>query len=396
MLAAACRIFARLAPGAAPILWACAVLAAGPTRTDQPLPQSPGSAANSFASPLEAAFSARAGESLRQFGYDLFGPAADAAGADAAPGAIQGDYVLNTGDAVLVTLRGQKSFSKRFTIDRNGQLVVDDLRPLTAAGLTLDALRRDLAAAAAATWPSTDAFASLAEVRRIGVLVTGAVRRPGRQEISAFATVLDALSAAGGVERGGSLRAVRRMRAGGSVAIDLYALQIAGASGNADMPLRDGDRLFVPPLGATVAVAGPVKRPGIYELPPGGGPLSAAELRDLAGGSLRPGQGRLLRFGIGPTGEEMTEEVADADAKRFGDGDLLLLAPRREDRRGEVRLEGHVLRPGPRAWSRAKTLPGLLSRTDLRPDPICPSPPWKAPSPPPVRVTCGRSPCPPS
>ncbi|WP_434618989.1 SLBB domain-containing protein [Azospirillum sp. B2RO_4] len=335
--------------------------------------QSPEHAADTSASPLEAAFSSRAGEPLRQFGYDLFAPAADATERiDTAPGAIQGDYVLNTGDAVLVTLRGQKSFSKRFTVDRNGQLVVDDLRPLTAAGLTLDALRRDLAAATAATWPNTDAFASLAEVRRIGVLVTGAVRRPGRQEISAFATVLDALSAAGGVERGGSLRAVRLMRAGGGVTVDLYALQIAGAPGNADMPLRDGDRLFVPPLGATVAVAGPVKRPGIYELPPGGGPLSAAELRDLAGGPLRPGQGRLLRFGIGPAGEETTEEVADGDARRFGDGDLLLLAPRREDRRGEVRLVGHVLRPGPRAWTRAETLPGLLSRTDLRPDPYLP------------------------
>ena len=29
MLAAACRIFARLAPGAVPLLWACAVSAAG-------------------------------------------------------------------------------------------------------------------------------------------------------------------------------------------------------------------------------------------------------------------------------------------------------------------------------------------------------------------------------
>ncbi len=373
MLAAACRIFARLAPGAVPILWACAVLAAGPTRSDSSSLQQPSALhADVSSSPIEAAFSSRAGEPLRQFGYDLFGTAMESAGSETAPGAIQGDYVLNTGDAVLVTLRGQKSFSKRFTIDRNGQLVVDDLRPLTAAGLTLDALRRDLAAAAAATWPNTDAFASLAEVRRIGVLVTGAVRRPGRQEISAFATVLDALSAAGGVERGGSLRAIRLMRAGGSVTVDLYALQIVGATGNADMPLRDGDRLFVPPLGATVAIAGPVKRPGIYELPPGGNPLSAAELRDLAGGPLRPGQGRLLRFGIGPTGEEMTEEIADADSKRFGDGDLLLLAPQREDRRGEVRLEGHVLRPGPRAWSRAKTLPGLLSRTDLRPDPYLP------------------------
>ncbi|WP_247893892.1 SLBB domain-containing protein [Azospirillum endophyticum] len=323
--------------------------------------------------PLEAAYSARAGEPLRQFGYGLFAPAGDAtAGIGAAPGAIQGNYVLNTGDALLVTLRGQKSYSKRFTIDRNGQLVVDDLRPLTAAGLTLDTLRQELAALVTATWPGTEAFASLAEVRRIGVLVTGAVHRPGRQEISAFATVLDALSAAGGVERSGSLRTVRLMRAGGSVTVDLYALQIAGAAGNADVPLHDGDRLFIPPLGATVAVAGPVKRPGIYELLPSGNPLSAMELRDLAGGSLRPGRGRFLRFGIGPAGEETAEEITDADARRFGDGDLLMFAPQREDRRGEVRLEGHVLRPGPRAWTKETTLEGLLSRADLLPGPYLP------------------------
>ncbi|CAO3423255.1 SLBB domain-containing protein [Azospirillum endophyticum] len=364
-----------MVPALASLLWACAALAAGPT-PDLPPAQSqfqPPSSIFPLEVPLEAAYSARAGEPLRQFGYDLFLSAGDATGGiEAAPGAIQGDYVLNTGDALLVTLRGQKSFSKRFTVDRNGQLVVDDLRPLTAAGLTLDALRRELAAAVTATWPSTDAFASLAEVRRIGVLVTGAVHRPGRQEISAFATVLDALSAAGGVERGGSLRAVRLIRAGGTIAVDLYALQIAGTAGNADMPLRDGDRLFVPPLGATVAVAGAVKRPGIYELPPSGGPLSAAELRDLAGGPLRPGRGRFLRFGIGAAGEETAEQIADADAKLFGDGDLLMFAPQREDRRAEVRLEGHVLRPGPRAWTQAKTLEELLSRADLRPGPYLP------------------------
>ncbi len=365
MLSAACRIFARIAPGAVPLLWACAVLAAGPTRSDPFLPLS--------ASPLEAAFSARAGEPLRQFGYDLFSSAREPAATDeSAPGAVQGDYVLNTGDAVTVTLRGQKSFSKRFAIDRNGQLVVDDLRPVTAAGLSLDALRRELAAAVAATWPNTEAFATLAEVRRIGVVVTGAVRHPGRQEVSAFATALDALSAAGGVERSGSLRAIRLMRAGGSIVVDLYALQLAGDAGNADQPLRDGDRLFIPPLGATVGIGGPVKRPGIYELPPGGSQLSAAELRDLAGGALRPGRARLLRFGIGPSGEETTEEIGDANARRFGDGDLLLIAPLREDRRDDVRLEGHVLRPGPRALPPAGTLGGLLSRSDLRPAPYLP------------------------
>ncbi len=156
--------------------------------------------------------------------------------------------------------------------------------------------------------------------------------------------------------------------------------------------MRDGDRLFVPPLGATVAIAGPVKRPGIFELPPtpsgstqsgatqstsiqsAGAPprLSAAALRDLAGGLLRPGAQRALRLGIGPSGEEVTEEVGDLDARRFGDGDLMILTPQREDRRNEVRLDGHVHRPGPRALARARTLPALVAKTDLRPDPYLP------------------------
>ncbi|MBP2298357.1 SLBB domain-containing protein [Azospirillum picis] len=378
-----------------PLSWACEALPAeappagralSPQRTASPYQKPAGAASRSLLpsasalklpppSPLESAFSARAAEPLRQFGYDLFLPGGESGFGDAAvPGAVQGDYALNSGDVLQVTLRGQKSFSKPFTIDRDGRLVIDELRPVAAAGLTLDDLRRELTVAVSATWPNTEAFVSLAEMRRIATLVTGAVRRPGRQEVSAFATVLDALSAAGGVERNGSLRTVMLVRGGQKIIVDLYALQVAGSrdAGNADLRLRDGDRLFVPPLGPTVAVAGSVKHPGIYELPPGAAPHSAAELRDLAGGPLRPGGSRLLRFGIGPSGEEATDEIADPDARRFGDGDLLVLTPRREDRRGEVRLEGHVLRPGPRALSRTGTLADLVDRADLRPAPYLP------------------------
>lgn len=95
-------------------------------------------------------------------------------------------------------------------------------------------------------------------------------------------------------------------------------------------------------------------------------------MRELAGGLLRPGAHRAIRFGIGPAGEEMTEEVANPDARLFGDGDLLTLAPQREDRRNEVRLEGHVHRPGPRGLTRARTLSALVSKADLRPDPYLP------------------------
>lgn len=366
MFAAACRIFARSVL-AALMLWACAVLAAEP-------PRSPPFALPPESSPLETAFSTRAGESLRQFGYDLFAQTGDSR---TPIGAVQGDYVLNTGDELLVTLRGQKSFSKRFPIDSDGLLLVDELRPVTAAGLSLAALRAELTAAVTAALPNTDTFVSLADVRRIGVLVTGAVNRPGRQEVSAFASVLDALSSAGGVARTGSLRRIRLIRAGeagGGRTVDLYGLHLnaSGDPNGAEQRLRDGDRLFVPPLGPVVAVAGPVKRPGIYELASDQPRLSAADLRELAGGLLRPGAHRAIRFGIGPAGEEMTEEVANPDARLFGDGDLLTLAPQREDRRNEVRLEGHVHRPGPRGLARARTLSALVGKADLRPDPYLP------------------------
>lgn len=366
MFAAARRIFARSVL-AALMVWAHAVLAAEPPR---PLPF----ALPPDPSPLETAFSIRAGEPLRQFGYDLFAQTTDS---HAPIGAVQGDYVLNTGDELLVTLRGQKSFSKRFPIDSDGLLLVDELRPVTAAGLTLAALRAELTAAVTAALPNTDTFVSLADVRRIGVLVTGAVNRPGRQEVSAFASVLDALSSAGGVARTGSLRRIRLIRAGeagGGRTVDLYGLHLnaSGDPNGAEQRLRDGDRLFVPPLGPVVAVAGPVKRPGIYELASDQPRLSAADLRELAGGLLRPGAHRAIRFGIGPAGEEMTEEVANPDARLFGDGDLLTLAPQREDRRNEVRLEGHVHRPGPRGLTRARTLSALVSKADLRPDPYLP------------------------
>ncbi|MBP2296725.1 SLBB domain-containing protein [Azospirillum rugosum] len=362
MLEATRRIFARIALWAALALWAFATVAAEPGRE----------AGQNAASPVEAAYSARAGTPLRQFGYDQFG--SDGA-SRSGTGAVQADYALGPGDELLVSLRGQKSFSKRYVIDNAGLLTVDDVRPVVAQALTLAELRAELAGAVASAYPNTDVFVSVTEVRRIGVLVTGAVGKPGRHEIGAFGTLLDALSAAGGVTRSGSLRRIRLFRAGtgdDSRAVDLYELFITGNGAQAGLRLRDGDRLFVPPLGPTLAVMGPVNRPGIYELPPDRNSLTLVEAKELAGGVLRPGAQRALRFAIGPNGEETTEDLGGAPAPVLTDGDLLSLAPLREDRRGEVRLEGHVLRPGPRALATARSLDALLTRADLRPEPYLP------------------------
>ncbi|WP_247895352.1 SLBB domain-containing protein [Azospirillum brasilense] len=376
------RILAFLVPLAALIVWGLAVSAAEPAspaihaRAPGTPPQAKPAPLSGALSPIEAAYSERAGSVLLQFGYDQFGeepPRRDGSGG------VQADYTLGPGDELLVTLRGQKSSSKRHVIDAAGLLTAEDVRPVVAQGLTLAELRAQLASAVTASFPDTEVYVSVTEIRRIGVLVTGAVARPGRQEVGAFATLIDALTAAGGITRAGSLRRIRLFHAqaagaarSGGLPIDLYDLFMTGDGANAGLRLRDGDRVFVPPLGPTVALAGPLKRPGVYELPPGQDRLPVAMAREMAGGLLRPGAHRVLRYAIGPNGEERAEELSDADATQLADGDLLMLAPRREDRRGDLRLDGHVLRPGPRALERTPTIAALVSTADLGPAPYLP------------------------
>lgn len=321
-------------------------------------------------SALAAAFSARAGERLVPFGYDLFtGAAAGAARSRTPAGAVRDDYELGPGDVLSVTLHGPQPSSRRLVVDAEGRLLADTLpRPFAAAGRTLGDLRREVEAAVKAASSATQVFLSLAELRSIAVVITGAVVAPGRRELTSFDTVLDALVAAGGVRPDGSLRRISLIGSDGTHTVDLYDLTFTGG-GLAARRLRDGDRLVVPTIGATVGVAGPVKRPGVFELPAGRQRASLAELREMAGGLIRPGTPRALRLGLAADGRETADEVTDPDAPLFGDGDLLMLAPRREDRRGVVRLEGHVRRPGPRALASTRTLIDLVGEADLGPDP---------------------------
>ena len=227
-------------------------------------------------SALETMYSTRADQKLQQFGYDLFavpGPEirkqldkAAAFSPRMPTGEASDEFLLHPGDELEIAFTGQRTDHGLYKITPEGLLAVPGLPPIPAEGRAIGQVRLSVKAAAR-TLHNTDAHLSLSSVRQIGVLVTGHVQRPGRQNLTIFHTVVDALIEAGGIAKDGSLRQIRLVRNGASTAIDLYALLLHGSG--LDLQLQDGDRILVPPLGPTMAVAGKAKRPGIYELLPG-------------------------------------------------------------------------------------------------------------------------------
>lgn len=308
-------------------------------------------------SPIEALYAERIVEELGQFGYDLFDPKASLP-ATVPAGKITGDYRLGSGDALSIVVRGQENIRRRATIDAQGMLIAEPFLPVTAAGRTLDEVRTDLAAQGAYGY-NTDLYVSLEGVRQVGVLVIGDVKKPGLKTLTPFHTVLDALNLAGGINKTGSLRMIKLVREGNTRFIDLYGVMMQGSSG-ADMPLKEGDRLIIPPLGPTVAISGAVKRPAVYEIKRGQ-KLSLNEMLGMAGGVLIPADNRFMRVAAQMSGDEVIEAVGEPNKRSFGDGDILQVARAEARRAQDITLSGETRQPGNHPFARAQHLSALIS-----------------------------------
>jgi protein involved in polysaccharide export with SLBB domain len=300
---------------------------------------------------------------LRQFGYDFFQSAPPPTGVRT--GAIGADYVLGIGDQIQVSFRGATNRNLTTTVDRDGRIIVGDLRPIPAAGRTLGAVQADIAAETRRTLLATDVFVSVGEVRAISVFVGGEVERPGQFNLTSASDIGTALAQAGGVRRSGSLRQVRIVRAGGgTVTVDLYGLLGIGAPSS--VQLRDGDRVIVPVIGPTVAVTGAVARPGIYELR---GSASVGAVVAFAGGAIRQRGGQVVISRIAADGSESFVRAPSQSAAVLGGDVVQLLGGSAGGATGRVQLSGNVDNPGPRPIVAAGTVAELVgSAQDLRAD----------------------------
>ena len=320
------------------------------------------------ASPVEREFRNRLSDpTLRQFGYDLF-HSAQRGTPGTLTGAVSESYVVGVGDDLVIQFQGGTNDSRTVRVDREGRIVVGALPPIYAAGRSIGSVRRELEAATKRTLLGTEVFVSLGSVRAITVFVGGEVDRPGQYNLTSMADVGAALALAGGVRRSGSLRNVRVVRAGGGVSVDLYGL--IGIGLPPAIRLRDGDRIIVPVIGDTVAVAGAVARPGIYEIRRG---TSVGAVLDYAGGALRP-RGNTLAISRISAGGAETFIRAVSLSSRIEPGDAIqLVGGSAGGATGRVALRGYVENPGPRPLLATPTVADLLGPVaDLRFDTYLP------------------------
>ena len=325
---------------------------------------------------LEKFYTRRANEHLRQFGYRALGASGtensdgySANNADILPrGMVQDNFIVGRGDKLRLVMTGQKTMQEVIEVDSGGRIFVEGLGPVSAAGRPISEISEEIAALAAAE-RNMKVFVSLDSVQQINVLVIGHVAHPGRQRVSAFDTVLDAVLEAGGIEKSGSLRKIKVVRDGKSRRIDLYKLLLE-ENQSIDLTLKDGDRIVIPPIGPTFAIAGSVKRPGIYEIVPDAkrqSGMTPDQALDMAGGLLARGNNRILHLSVRPDGSETTREVTPdiTSESDIEDASLLMVERRKDKRVGEVRLSGHTTAPGTYDLRKVPTLAALIDTTSV-------------------------------
>lgn len=217
---------------------------------------------------------------IKQFGYNLFEESFPTfVPVDSVPAGP--DYILGPGDEINVSIWGKVNAEYRSLIDNDGKVNIPTVGVLQLTGLSFREARLLIEKEFSRYFTDIKLNISMGNLRSITVFVVGNVRRPGSYTLSSFSTIINALFAAGGPSKVGSLRNIKLNRKGqASFSLDLYDFILHGDKSK-DIRLLPEDVIFIPPVGHLAGIAGNVKVPAIYELK---GETKVRDLIEMAGG----------------------------------------------------------------------------------------------------------------
>ena len=264
------------------------------------------------------------------------------------------NYILSAGDELLINVWGDSELNLKLKVSPEGTILIPNLGPVSVSGLTIETaenrIRQELGRIMSTLSGNTDGAntfvsVSLSQIRSIKVNIVGEVVAPGTYTLPSFATLFNALYAAGGVNEIGSLREIKVYRNSKEVAkLDVYDYLLNGKY-NTNIRLEENDMVIVSPYDQLAVVRGKVKRNRIFEMKKG---ETLQQLLNMAGGFTGDAYKKDVRIKRKADSRYQIATVTEDKYPTFAmmDGDSLLVdsvIPFYENR---LTVTGAVWRPG--------------------------------------------------
>lgn len=262
------------------------------------------------------------------------------------------NYKLGPGDEVIINIWGASENTIRQTISPEGSIQVSGLGPVHLNGMTVREanayLQREFAkiySGIGGQEPSSQIQLTLGNIRSIQINVVGEVAVAGTYTLSAFSSVFHALYRAGGVNKIGSLRNIKVIRNGRTVAtIDVYDILMQGKM-NDDIRLQEGDVIRVDTYKNLVQLEGKVRRPMFYEMKDN---ETLQTLLNYAGGFTGDAYKKSIRIIRKSGAQHAIQSVSEMDYGTFkmNDGDVVSVEAVLDRFENRIEVRGAVYRPG--------------------------------------------------
>lgn len=328
-------------------------------------------------SPIEKLFNGKESEitgiPLQQAGYDIFTSTTSSVNGSA--GKFDNNYKLSIGEKVNVYLYGDSidvmaisganllNPTTKTEVDSKGFIFVQGVGLVRAENRSISEVENEVNRLASQKYKSIKVKLTVATGQEFSVFVYGQVNRPGKILVGNNSSILDALNAAGGVKKTGTLRSITYTSNNKSKSVDLYK---AIFSGNDDgIILRPNDKIFVDKIGDVVAIKNGVTVPGIYEIKNG---ENLQKIISFAGGLLPATQvTEVTLTGFDTASKQRTaENIAWNEAKntKLKSGDAVEFRELYNIAENVVTIQGNVKHPATYAYKEGMRLSDILKSED--------------------------------
>jgi protein involved in polysaccharide export with SLBB domain len=175
-------------------------------------------------------------------------------------------YKISAGDIINITLIEAKGRDFKLEVKKDGTVIIPSYGKVKVAGISFKQASKKLKYIFKKNYPNSKPIIEIGKYSTIQVAITGEAKIPGIYNLSSLTTLKEALVQCKGISDNGSVRNIKIIRKGKTVAkIDLYDMLVRGNDVKFVF-LKQGDIINIPVAKILVKISGEVKQEGIYEL----------------------------------------------------------------------------------------------------------------------------------